>query len=468
MVKFPTAKFSLKKGTYFSRLLGAISPGKSVKAPLVLKKVLPKSFDVELLSESIETSLYIEGGIGDKIYFVPLVYALSERLGVELRDRPLFRAVSFKAREPKKEDLPTSIFLRQSYTENLTDQYVEALGLEPSLKMPVLETTFQEKTSVGIPKYIVVRLKASSESRRVLTSQIVDKVKELGLQVIVPETNSLPVLLPLIEKAEVVVTTSSGVLPMAIGFQVPVIGCNANQCVNRINYSVEAYARDPEASEIVDLLQDILSNRFKCWCGESKGISVIQNNLWMIECANCGTVRQDIKVSPLAFKSFLIEQSGAWLHDYVGISPIKKSFKSLISKVFSMGQVSYWLDIGSGNGSIREVFSLGVHLTTVDLDGDSDFKDISEVKGLFDVISLINVIHFIDLWKDFIFILQHLKQGGFLVVKGFVRAPTRYERFRYLFPLKEVWLKKFLIFYDLAVMYSSLEGDELTVIAKRL
>lgn len=471
-MKFPAGKFILKEGSYTSSMTGLVKPGEELKGPWALRRILPSSFRAERLDEVCDMSLRLEGGLGDKIYFLPLLNVLSESVGAEPRDYPLFRTVKSKPRAPKKEDIPISVFLTSTYAENLTDQFIKALGVKPALKIPVLETTEVEKQSVELlDRYIVVCLNSSDSSRNVLSYSIISQIREsLSIRVVELTPQPLFQMMPLIEKAEAVVSVSTSAIPVAIGFQTPVIGCNERMCRNRINHAAAACACDPNVDEFISLLEEVLSNRFRCWCGASRGVSVIENNLWMIQCAECGTLRQDIKITPLAFKRFLKNYGRAWVKDYVRINFSKEVsyFNSLISKVLGVEKVSSWLDIGSGLGAIREVMPPNIQLTTVDSDGNSDYDDVSQVRGLFDVVSLINVIHFIDLWSDFGLILNRLKHNGLLVIKGYVSPPTRYARFRYLFPLKETWLLKFLSFHKFSVLYTFTEGDVLTVIAKRL
>lgn len=470
-MKFPAGKFVLKDGSYTSVLTGLVRPGGVVEGPWALKRVLPDSFKAEKLSEVCDMSLRLEGGLGDKIYFLPLLNALGESVGAEMRDLPLFRAYS-KPRLPKKVDIPVSIFLKPTFDKNLTDQYIKALGVEPALKIPILETTEEEKRSVDISeKYVVVCLRSSDPRRDVLTHVMLSYLKKnLSVRVVELTTRLLPEMLPLIEKAEAVLSVSTGVIPVAIGFQVPVIGCDERMCRNRINYSAEAFVCSPNVDKILSLLEDVLFNRFRCWCGGLIGTSVVEDNLWMIKCAECGTLRQDIKVSPLAFRSFLVKYGKAWVKDYVYVESSKDPFyfSSLISDVLGFKKVSSWLDIGSGSGAIKEKLPSYIRLATVDFDGNSDYTDISQVQGFFDVVSMINVIHFMDLWNDFGLVLNRLAFNGLLVIRGHVEQPTRFARFRYLFPLKEAWLLNFLRFHKFSVLHSSVKGSALTVIAKRL
>lgn len=472
-IKLTACKYTLESPSFQSEVVGGLlRKGDMRVLPAFLTPALCPFFKVESLSyrpHTRDTALKVGGGIGDKIYLIPFLYGYDyPDIGIEKRDEPLFRVV--KTREAYDKDINISLGLCVDNNVGLPAQYAKILEKEPVFQLPILETLPHEKAISRPDRYIAVCITASDPSRNMLSADLLQEVSlRIGLPFVFIDKR-LPEMLSIIEGAEAVLTVATSVIPAAIALQVPVVACDREKCAVHVKPSIEGYAVDPDVDEIVEVLERVLT-KHRCWCGETGSIRFIKNNLLLLRCRKCGTVRQDIKVTPWAFESFFKNYNEGWRKAYVDLPEVETSKVEddvLTWLSFLPENSRRWLDIGSGNGRLKELLHGAYEVKSVDPAGSADYESVTQAGQGYDVIVMRNSIHFLDLYRLMPEIIKRLKRGGRIIVQGYTSCDYKMSRFRYLFPLELSWVVKLFEQNGCKLVYLTEEKNFLLSIWRKL
>lgn len=418
--------------------------------------------------------------LGDKIYVIPCLYEFKERLGIYSQDMSLFRIVSDKVRPVEQVDVccVRAILRRLSkvgYLRNISEIVAEALKVDLPFTMPILETTSEEKSEAlqKYPeKYIVVCGTSNNKGRnwKALPSYVRNNV---GLPVI-KVTKRDPSLFPMIEGAELVVSVNTSTIPMAGALQVPGLAVSSETVKDTISGGSMKYRIDPflewEVLEsvspkfVVDSINSLMSRqRLRCWCGANSDRKFVSENLRLIKCEACGTIRQDVKLSQTGLDEFYSSKYDLWRkvveEESSYSSRLEHDLEVARKRVYQWGPLSgaSWLDVGSGNGALVKVLksngwkAVGLEVSEVGYPairhGDS--------AGFFDVVSYIDSLeHFIDPLAELRRALSYLAAAGILIIElpNAFENPVHFRRLQHVWFFDEMSFEKMIEELNLMVM----------------
>lgn len=468
-------------GSYSSPKVGMVRKGAEVVLPSFVRAALPRGFfrDAGPGLTSKQFAYFCGGGIGDKIYCLPTVYVCDQPLGVMEGDEPLFRMVKDRTRRARQVDLSLTSGLGLDGDE-LVDEIADRLGLKESLKlrMPVLETTSKEKERwLSAPDYIVLVLHASGPKRSWLDQleELRSRLSELA-EVKLVERHSLDHM-AMVERARCVVSVNTGYIPMAMGFQVPVVAIDAQ---NRTTYALDVINVGKDIDQVVEATRRILEKpRPRCWCGEEKGDVRVEENIFVKTCSACGTERQDVRVTFDGLKRFyMLHYHGGWRE----VVELERSYSERVAKDLELAGIRLgqwkvsgrrWLDVGAGNGALVELLrSRGVEVEGIEPGGRLGEVDTQEdwtrLGESYDVVSYVDVLEHANVREELENARKKLSRDGRLIIEVpcAQQEPKHYRRLQHLMFFTAVTLRKALESNGFVVekLFSPMSG-RLTAIA---
>lgn len=433
-----------------------------VVLPRFLRHDLPSVFELTAVEEGY-WPVCLRGGLGDKIYFIPVLYEMTHPVGVEKRDYPLFRLVRDRIRPKQKDDVNCLAGLTVNGGE-LTDQIAANLDMSLTFKLPVLETTPQEKEQVkDLPAdYVLFCRFASMPDRSWPEGEVVaNELRAAGVPVIEVVSRNCSVL-PLAERASCVITTNTSLIPMAGGFQVPLVAVKAPR---RTGYFLDACSVGPKPAEALESYHRIInSKRLRCWCDETSGVLGIKSNLWTITCSKCGTVRQDAKLTAEGISDFYRRfYHAGWRQIVEREKPYESRFEvdlELATQRLKNQWAPYikergnWLDVGCANGALLAALNVsGFKAEGLEYSmplGEKASRASNcrvhaswDGAGLYDVISYCDVIEHGFPKEELVQSIEHLSPQGWLIVEVPIaeEEPKHYRRLQHLFFFTEETFK---------------------------
>lgn len=240
------------------------------------------------------------GGIGDKIYSLPALYAYEGQVGIPSMDEPIYRLVKSKVRfiEPGDKEAFLGIGNHQS---ELVDQIAEKLGVSDkmTLKMPIMETTEEEKKAMTDEgDYIVLALWATAPNRCWSEGLALRDRFDCPVKVVFKRDLGL---LPMIERARCVISVDTSVIPIAGALQVPIVAIDAP---NRTGYFLDVEQARKNERSVLEAYERLMSKpRPVCRCGKEEATRSIRDNTYVLTCA-CGAERQKTRFSTEAIDRY--------------------------------------------------------------------------------------------------------------------------------------------------------------------
>lgn len=388
---------------------------------------------------------HIGGGLGDKIYAIPAVFASVNKVGIDARDFPLFRLTT-NVRLFARKDIRATSAIGVTDSE-LVDQIAERMGVSDRIKlrMPVLETTAEEKSIALSKRGYVVLYPVSGSPARCWKSYAEFLVKGLDRNVIVFEKRD-PSQMAVVEGADCVISCNTSGIPMAGALQVPLVSIEAK---NRTGYFLDTIDTVDDPDAVISAYKFLMQKkRLRCWCGESKGEYRIENNIVIIKCRECATDRQDVKYSFEAIEEFYAKvYHFGWRELVERETPYEtrededRALAQVRLNQWSVSKGRNWLDVGSCTGCLLDVlrergwsaFGLEPSENMV-----SAFKSKAAVldSGIkFDVVSYVDCMEHTDVAEELIFASKCLNKNGTLVVEIPLahEEPKHYRRLQHLF-----------------------------------
>lgn len=448
------------KGSYTSMALGMVQESGVVVGTeeFVRQNVPSRFFDIErVTSWGVDYRLTL----GDKLYLIPCLYNYKGNLGVDIRDESLFRVVSDKVRLLKKEDvccvkasLPELVQFK--FKKDISTIIAHTLETELVFNTPILETLSEEKEKAfdELPERYVVVCGSSNDIDRSWKSLPYYIKKNLNFDVIVVNERS-PVLFPIIEGAELVVTVNTSTIPMAGGFQVPGIAVSSAGVTDILTEDTMGFRVKPflewdvlervSHQRVLEAVQSFLKRkRLCCWCGGKSETRFVQNNLRLLKCSKCGTVRQDVKLSEKGLMEFYSSSMyDSWrviVEKEISYSlRFKHDLKVSVLRLNQWGVLegASWLDVGSGGGALVTLLhSRGWDSVGLECSKKSYPTTTWEEGGTYDVISFIDVLeHFMAPLEELKRALSHLSEKGHLVIElpNAFENPIHFRRLQHIF-----------------------------------
>lgn len=451
--------------SYTSKITGQLRKGETMVLPAIMSKALPPVFTVRKLGESFSWPVRMEGGIGDKIYALPAIYAYDGKVGAVTRDAPLLRMVKEKIRDKEPQDANVFIDIGGDDSE-LIDQIADRFGVlnNLGLRLPVLETSVSEKEACKNDSgYVVMAFWASSARRSWPKGlELEHLIRDREVRTVVKRH---PSIIPMVERADCVISVNTSLLPIAGALQVPIVSIDAPFRTSEFMDVVEADKRVDDAMEKYHDL--MLRRRLHCWCSWLVGRHVVIENLHMIECSNCGTLRQDVKLSEQGLNEFYVKHYHAgWRELVEKQTPYEDDLeesRALATERLKQWKLSVkgrsWLEVGCGNGALVDVLlEEGADAEGIEPDGcvciGTPLTSKKEA-GLYDRIAYVDVLeHMMCPVEELLWARDHLCEGGKLVVEVPLanEEPRHYRRLQHLFFFTPNTLKALLLKVGLKVV----------------
>lgn len=437
----------VKAKSYLSKDLGRLTEGQCVIVPTWAQSALPPFFEFSPTEEIRDWPLRFEGGLGDKIYAIPALYDYQGRIGVGQRDRPLFRVVESRVRHVGRNDLNVLGGLGHENAGELVDQIAKRLAVEPKMKLPLLQTIPSEKQTVlSRPPYVVVVPHASTKDRSF------PKLVELRKEIKDREVEVLGTAgwhnAALIERADCVISVNTSAIPMAGALQVPIVAVGVRK---RVGYFLEAIEVGKSVEEALAGYEEMMRRpRITCWCGETDGRRSVKENIHIIECKECSTERQDVKVSKVGLDRYYEETYQDWRkvldherkytqrkdHDREIAKMRMRQWESILKEV---PENAAWLDVGSGSGALVDILRAKGY-QAVGIEPAEEFENgyphtTWETSGQYDVISYVDVLEHTIAHVEIKRALPHLKAKGKMVIEIPIASeePKHYRRLQHLY-----------------------------------
>lgn len=369
-------------------------------------------------------------GIGDKVYAIPSLYHApgqtpQTRMWIDARDAPIYRTVRDSVHVgPGEADFIN--VLDTEAPKELTDEIAERLGVEPLMKLPVMETTETEKrltvkTYQQRERPYVCAAPWSSDPKRSvreLKCWAERYLPEMGYDyewyVSASAHDKLATYMQLIDGAEFVISVGTSAIPLAGALQVPVVSLVPYRSGYFLDERVTTMTGLRETVE--ELIGKIDWDR--CWCGATGGKRSVIANTYIVECSTCGTCRQHVRVTQGGLARFYDRYYDVWRQviegerSYDDAAKIEKDTATARKRIAQWGHQKgeRWLDVGCGSGAlIRELRALTVEATGV--------KDGSRPRGKFNTISYVDVLeHLRDPLAELRRMARRLKPGGRIIV----------------------------------------------------
>lgn len=459
--------------SYTSAVLGLMGPGSVFVRPKAFVDLhVPQNFF--LVKE--QSGWRIDWpALGDKIYLLPSLYAYKGQIGVSKEDAYIYSIVQEKIRDPVGEDaccIEPAVFFaeKEDFKVDLTEVIASVIESSLDFKLPILQTSSVEKERIltsAPDRYIVVCERAVGFGRN-----------WEGLKKIVASVTNLPIievvernkeLFSLIEGADFVVSVNTSVVPIAGGFQVPLIAVSNKEnwgngvLQHRVSQFLETEVLEcVQAEEVRKKVTGLLNrSRLKCWCGEVKGERRVIENLRIIVCERCGTFRQDVKLSDVGLDTFYQNLYGKWRQVLEKAKFYEDRFAHdvLVSRLRlqEWGHVRGrdWLDVGSGNGALIYILKeegwnvVGLEKRKV------GYPTITWAKAeKYDVISYIDVLEHCFPEAEILKAKEHLRPGGVLIVElpNAFEEPKHFRRLQHLFFFTDGTFRKFVDKCDMRVL----------------